>query len=57
LQFYFIIIIVPFVFIPATSATGFTFANNHPHVFHNDNKMTTEVIDEKEERESIDFHC
>jgi len=48
LQFDFIIIIVPFVFIPATSATGFTFANN---------QMTTEIIDEKEEKESIYFHC
>ncbi len=56
LQFYFIIMIVPFVFMPATSSTGFTFANNHTHVFRNDNQMTTEVIDEKE-TESIYFHC
>ncbi|CAF0800078.1 unnamed protein product [Adineta steineri] len=47
----------PFVFMPATSsATGYTFVNDHTQVFNDDNHVTTEVIDEEERRRDTTVH-
>jgi len=42
-------VIVPFVFIPTTSTTGFTFANSHTH--DDADQTTTEFINENEKTE------
>jgi hypothetical protein len=52
--FYYLIIIVPFVFLPTTFTTGFTFANNHTHVSTSDNPTTTESKERKENDEEIE---
>ncbi len=43
------IILVPFVFIPTASRTGFTFTNSRTHV--GDDQTTTEFLNEKETNE------
>ncbi len=42
------IIIVPFVFIPTTSTTGFSFANSHTHGIDGNDQTKTEFLNEKE---------
>jgi hypothetical protein len=48
---YCFIIIVPFVFLPTTLQTGFTFANNPSHVSTTDDQSTTESRKKKENEE------
>ena len=43
--------IVPFVFLPTTLQTGFTFANNHSHVSTTDDQSTAESRKKKENEE------
>ncbi len=54
LEFYCSIIIVPFVFLPSTLTTGFTFANNQTHVSTTDNQTATESKTKKENEEIED---
>lgn len=45
-------IVVPFVFIPTTSTTGFTFTNSHTHVIDGDDQTASEeFLNEKEKNE------